>query len=173
MSDDPTNYTWNVVSLIKAQLRFPLSDFDYQTRAEADALILDRARELGVNVYENHCVTEIQFSKQHKYAKQHHPGLEEFKSLPASATWKNVATGNVGNISFDWVIDASGRNGIMSKALGLRKYNQSLKNIAHWGYWTGVQEYRRPRCQVQLPFFEALQGEYRYSALFLKLKCFL
>lgn len=47
----------------------------------------------------------------------------------------------------------------MSRALGLRKYNQSLKNVAHWGYWNGTQEYRHPGCQVQPPFFEALHGE--------------
>jgi len=151
-------------------------------------LILDRARELGVKVYENYLVTEIQFSKQLKHAKsssgtlpitaaanQCQSEVEEPKSLPVCAKWKNVATGKVGNISFDWVIDASGRNGIMSRALGLRKYNQSLRNVAYWGYWTGVREYRRPRCLVQLPFFEALRGECYYYALSLRaarLKCF-
>lgn len=152
VSDNPTNYTWNV------------------TRAEADALILDRARELGVRIYENHRITEVQFSQPDTKASKQEDGppatanqsqseAQEVQPLPVSATWKNVATGKVGKITFDWVIDASGRNGVMSRALGLRKYNQSLKNVAYWGYWTGTQEYRHPGCQVQPPFFEALHDE--------------
>ncbi|KXN83164.1 Tryptophan 2-halogenase, partial [Leucoagaricus sp. SymC.cos] len=153
VSDSPDNYTWNV------------------TRAEADALILDRARELGVQIYENHRVTEIQFSQPITKTSKHDDALpatatqaqnessDPSQSLPVSATWKNVTTGQVGKITFDWIIDASGRNGLISRALGLRKYNQSLKNVAYWGYWTGTQEYRHPGCEVQPPFFEALHDE--------------
>ncbi|KXN81056.1 Tryptophan 2-halogenase [Leucoagaricus sp. SymC.cos] len=144
VSENPNNYAWNV------------------TRADADALLLDRARELGVQIYENHRVTEIQFSKPSAAkvnATQAQNESQEPQNLPVSVTWKNVATGQIGTIAFDWVVDASGRNGIISRALGLRKYNQSLKNIAYWGYWTGTQEYRHPACEIQLPFFEALHDE--------------
>ncbi len=79
--------------------------------------------------------------------------------MPISATWKNVATGQTGQTKFDWLVDASGRNGVLSRALNLRKYNQSLKNVAHWGYWTETQEHKHPACKVQPPFFEALQGK--------------
>ncbi|KAF7759719.1 hypothetical protein Agabi119p4_11414 [Agaricus bisporus var. burnettii] len=148
VSDNPSNYTWNV------------------TRAEADALILNRARELGVRIFENHRVTEIKFSqsitkannvKAAPPASDTQLGIEG--QVPVSAKWKNVSNGKTGQISFDWVIDASGRNGVMSRALGLRKYNQSLKNVAYWGYWKGTQEYRHADCQVQPPFFEALHDE--------------
>ncbi|KXN84848.1 Tryptophan 2-halogenase, partial [Leucoagaricus sp. SymC.cos] len=146
ISQNPDNYAWNV------------------TRAEADKLILDRARELGAQVFEGHRVTELQFAKAatkaNATATQAQSGtLDPAQDIPVSATWKNVATGQTGTINFDYVIDASGRNGLISRALGLRKYNQSLKNVAYWGYWVGTNEYRHPSCTVQPPFFEALHDE--------------
>ncbi|KAF9451350.1 FAD/NAD(P)-binding domain-containing protein [Macrolepiota fuliginosa MF-IS2] len=152
VSDNPQNYSWNV------------------TRAEADALILERARELGVQIFESHRVTEVQFSQPVTKAGENNavtpasdvqPQVEGEapQRLPVSATWKNVATGKTGQTRFDWLIDASGRNGVLSRALGLRKYNQSLKNVAFWGYWSGTHEYKHAGCEVQLPFFEALHDE--------------
>ncbi|KXN81055.1 Tryptophan 2-halogenase [Leucoagaricus sp. SymC.cos] len=155
VSENPNNYAWNV------------------TRADADALLLDRARELGVQIYENHRVTEIQFSKPSAAkvnATQAQNESQEPQNLPVSVTWKNVATGQIGTIAFDWVVDASGRNGIISRALGLRKYNQSLKNIAYWGYWTGTQEYRHPACEIQLPFFEALHDESGWACAYRQIR---
>lgn len=55
---------------------------------------------------------------------------------PRSAQW--FSKGNSGTIEFDYIIDCSGRQGILStKVLHNRHYNQTLKNIATWGYWTG------------------------------------
>jgi flavine halogenase len=55
---------------------------------------------------------------------------------PRSAQWSSK--GELGTISFDYMVDCSGRQGIMStKVLQNRHHNQALKNVATWSYWTG------------------------------------
>lgn len=64
-----------------------------------------------------------------------------------------------GKIRFDYLIDASGRNGIMStRYLKNRRFNQSLKNIAVWGYWTGVNKYEPGTSREGAIWIEALTG---------------
>ena len=78
---------------------------------------------------------------------------------PVSATWKNTSTGMEGHISFDYLVDASGRNGIMStKYLKNRHFNKALNNIACWGYWEGTDSYRPGTSRENAPWFEALDG---------------
>ncbi|KAI0698239.1 hypothetical protein BC835DRAFT_1335198 [Cytidiella melzeri] len=68
--------------------------------------------------------------------------------------------GRKGDIQFDYVVDASGRNGLLStKYLHNRKYNQSLKNVAVWGYWRGTGMYGKGTPRENAPFFEALSDE--------------
>lgn len=59
-------------------------------------------------------------------------------SRPISATWTNKA-GQRGTIQFDWLIDASGRSGIMStKYLRNRIFREGLRNVGVYGYWKNV-----------------------------------
>jgi hypothetical protein len=52
-----------------------------------------------------------------------------------SAAWTRKEDGTSGVIKFDYIVDASGRMGIMStKYLKNRHFNQGLKNVASWGY---------------------------------------
>lgn len=64
------------------------------------------------------------------------------------------------SISFDYLIDATGRAGLMSlKYLKNRRINENLKNIALWGYWTDVDRYARNGDErLVAPWFEALTG---------------
>ena len=77
---------------------------------------------------------------------------------PVSATWSRK-DGSSGQIKFDYLVDASGRAGLVStKYLKNRKNNQGLKNIANWGYWKGSGEYGVDTPRQGQPLFEALSG---------------
>ena len=77
---------------------------------------------------------------------------------PVSATWSRK-DGSSGVVKFEYLIDASGRAGLMStKYLKNRRYNQGLKNIAMWGYWEGAGQYGVGTAREAQPYFEALQG---------------
>jgi hypothetical protein len=63
-------------------------------------------------------------------------------------------------VKFDYLIDASGRAGLVStKYLKNRRYNQGLKNVASWAYWTGGGTYGVGTHKVGAPYFEALKGK--------------
>jgi flavine halogenase len=68
-------------------------------------------------------------------------------------------TDETGRISFKYVVDASGRAGMLhTKYLKDRTYNTTLKNIARWGYWQDVGSYGMGTPRAKSPFFEALIG---------------
>lgn len=78
---------------------------------------------------------------------------------PVSASWSRKADGTSGVIKFNYLIDASGRAGLVStKTLKNRRYNQGLKNVACWGYWKGASSYGEGKAWKNQPYFEALQG---------------
>lgn len=111
-------------------------------RSEFDELLLQHAAKCGVAVFQETKVTELQFSG----------------SRPVSASWTHV-NGARGNIAFDYLVDASGRNGIMSvKYLKTRCFSQSLKNVAHWGYWEGTNKYMPGTTRENAVWIEALNG---------------
>lgn len=77
---------------------------------------------------------------------------------PVSAKWSRK-DGSSGVVKFEYLIDASGRAGLMStKYLKNRKYNQGLKNGASWGYWEGASPYGQGTPIEGQPYFEALPG---------------
>ncbi|KAK0474373.1 putative halogenase [Armillaria novae-zelandiae] len=69
-------------------------------RSEFDDLLLRHAAGLGVHAYEGVRVEEIHFSPD-----EH--------TRPVSLAWSK-GDGTRGDMSFNWLVDASGRNGIMS-----------------------------------------------------------
>ena len=78
---------------------------------------------------------------------------------PIAASWQNVQ-GAEGSINFDYLVDASGRNGIMSvKYLKNRCFSQSLKNVAHWGYWENTGCYMPGTGRENAVWIEALNGK--------------
>ncbi|TFK22827.1 FAD/NAD(P)-binding domain-containing protein [Coprinopsis marcescibilis] len=131
VKDRAESGTWNVV------------------RAEFDEMLLRHAAESGATVLEEHKVIEIKFEAD---------GTDG-QSRPSSAVYSQ-ASGKQGEIFFDYLVDASGRNGIMStKYLRNRRMNSSLKNVACWGYWEGGYEMYMPGTRREnAPWFEALTG---------------
>ncbi|KAK7039954.1 hypothetical protein R3P38DRAFT_3469314 [Favolaschia claudopus] len=115
-------------------------------RSEFDEILLRHSAESGACVCEGVQVTAIAFSADESHR-------------PVSAEWKSLL-GNKGQIQFNWLIDASGRTGMMStKYLKNRKFNQALKNVAFWGYWTGAGSYGCGTKRENAPWFEALTDE--------------
>jgi len=100
--------------------------YAYQVdRAEFDHFLLEHARSQGVKAFEGVEVSALSFDGDR----------------PVSASWRvKQDAGNgrqqLGEIRFDYLIDASGRDGVMSNTyLRNRKYHKVFQNVAVWGYW--------------------------------------
>jgi hypothetical protein len=110
--------------------------------------MLRHAAKKGVNVIEEIRVNEIEFADPN-----------DPTSRPIAAIWKSKA-GETGRIAFDWLVDASGRQGIMStKYLKNRIYREGLRNVAAYGYWKGVQVFDEGGPRSNAPVFESLAGQ--------------
>jgi flavin-dependent dehydrogenase len=99
----------------------------YQVRrADFDKLLLDHASSQGVKVFEGIEVREISFNGER----------------PQSAIWSQSSGGSSsGDISFDFLFDASGRSGLMAtRYLKNRQQNKVFQNVAVWGYWKGAKK---------------------------------
>ncbi|KAA1472988.1 FAD/NAD(P)-binding domain-containing protein, partial [Dentipellis sp. KUC8613] len=135
------NASWNVV------------------RSEFDEILLDHAASCGARVFQSTKVTSISFAPA--------SGASDL-GRPTSATWIHSPPDDsapceglcTGTIEFDYLIDASGRAGIMStKYLKNRRFNESLKNVAMWGYWADTGIYAKGSSAEGAPWFEALTDE--------------
>ena len=136
----PEGYSWNVI------------------RSEADNLIFKHAGKSGAEIFDGIRVKEIQFEPHNgpNIAGKDTQDLGQ----PSSATWSRRADGSSGVINFDYLVDASGRMGIVStKYLKNRRFNEGLKNIALWAYWKGAGTYGAGTPQEGVPYFEALSGQ--------------
>ncbi|PLB45829.1 FAD/NAD(P)-binding domain-containing protein [Aspergillus steynii IBT 23096] len=127
-SGGPGTHSWNIV------------------RSEADQILFDHARESGATAFDGVKVTEIQFAP--------HPSSELGK--PVSASWSRK-DGSTGSIRFEYLLDASGRAGLVStKYMKNRRFNQGLKNTATWGYWEGAGVHAVGTTREGDPYFEAI-----------------
>ncbi|KAI0305155.1 hypothetical protein B0F90DRAFT_1701776 [Multifurca ochricompacta] len=109
-----------------------------------DKILLDHAETTGVRVFQSTKVTSLSFSGER----------------PISAQWTHGPSSQSGTISFDYLVDASGRAGLMSnRYLKNRRFNSSLKNIAMWAYWENTDVYARGAAAEGAPYFEALTDE--------------
>ncbi|KAJ6607794.1 putative halogenase [Mycena sp. CBHHK59/15] len=115
-------------------------------RSEFDEILLRNATENGVCVSEGVEVTAFKFSNNDS-------------RKPIAAEWKSDM-GGAGELQFNWLVDCSGRNGIMStKYLKNRKFNTALRSIACWGYWTGANKYAPGTRRENAIWLEALTDE--------------
>ncbi|KAF9002901.1 radH flavin-dependent halogenase [Cyathus striatus] len=115
------------------------------TRADADNMIFEHAKYCGATVFDQTKVVDIIFSKDGRH--------------PIAATWKR-RNGLEGKVEFDFLVDATGRQGMLStRYFKDRKFNQALKNIAMWGYWKDTDTYGVGTRREGAPFFEALTDE--------------
>ncbi|KAH9174675.1 hypothetical protein EDB89DRAFT_458615 [Lactarius sanguifluus] len=113
------------------------------TRSEFDKILLDHAESTGAHVFQSTRVMSLAFSGKR----------------PTSALWTHGPSSQSGTITFDYLVDASGRAGLMSnRYLKNRRFNSSLKNVAMWAYWRNTGVYARGTTAEGSPYFEALSG---------------
>ncbi|MDE2610837.1 MAG: tryptophan 7-halogenase [Burkholderiales bacterium] len=94
------------------------------SRAAFDALLLQHARSLGAHVAEGANVRELEFRGER----------------PVAAQWAG-RDGAMQRIAFDYLIDASGRSGLMAtRYLKNRQMHEVFRHIALWGYWRDVPQ---------------------------------
>jgi flavine halogenase len=143
MTGGPQNYAWNVI------------------RSEADEIMLRHAGKSGAQIFEGVKVKSVEFAASNGTANgtsdsqsaHLHPGR------PISASYTRKEDGLSGVIKFDYIVDASGRVGLLNtKYLKNRHYNQGLKNVANWAYWKGTGKYSPGTKRENAPYFEALRG---------------
>ncbi|UMP00002.1 NAD(P)/FAD-dependent oxidoreductase [Amycolatopsis sp. EV170708-02-1] len=100
-------------------------DYGYQVeRAEFDKLLLDNAREHGVEVLEQTKVEDFALGGD----------------APSTVFMKD-ADGKQSTVRTRWILDASGQGGTVTKRLHRQEWDPYLKNLAVWSYWKGA---RRP-----------------------------
>lgn len=94
-------------------------------RSQFDEILLGHAAELGADVRQGVLVRELEFEGER----------------PVAAVWcdaKDRSRG--GRIAFDYLIDASGRAGVVATRYAKnRVYNESFRNVAVWRYWRGAR----------------------------------
>ena len=84
-------------------------------RAEFDRILLDRAREVGVDVREGHRITSCEFTED-----------------AATLQWDG------GRVRVHAVVDATGRHGLLARKFNLRNDEPGLANIAIYSHYSGV-----------------------------------
>jgi flavin-dependent dehydrogenase len=90
-------------------------------RSEFDKMMLDNAREHGVEVHEGVRVLEVLFEGQ-----------------KAVGVKFSTEDGTVSEIRARVVVDASGQSTMIAGRLGLREWDTNLKKGAVWTYWKGA-----------------------------------
>ena len=125
------------------------------------------AGKCGAEVFDGVKVNSIEFVPPTNPDAKLDSGIPD-PGRPVSASWSRK-DGSSGQIKFDYLVDASGRAGIVStKYLKNRKNNQGLKNIANWGYWKGAADYAPGTNRQGQPLFEALSGNFLFAIVFTK-----
>jgi flavin-dependent dehydrogenase len=101
------------------------TEYSYQVRREDfDLILLRHAASQGVDTREGVSVKQINF--------------EGGRAI--SADWERSDRSASGTILFDYVIDASGRAGLLAtKQFNSRRIHEVFKNVAIWGYWRGAK----------------------------------
>ncbi|KAF7168573.1 hypothetical protein CNMCM5623_001555 [Aspergillus felis] len=130
----PGSHAWNVV------------------RSEADHIMFKHAGKSGAKVFDGVKVNGIDFEPL--------PGAAKDSALgrPVCATWASKGTGTSGTVKFEYLVDATGRAGLVStKYMKNRRYNEGLKNVASWGYWKGAGSYGVGTPREGDPYFEAIE----------------
>jgi len=90
-------------------------------RADFDKLLLDHARELGVEVYQPAAVKDVLFDGER-------------------ATGVRVERdGETLQLDARFIVDASGRAGVLAHRIGERIFDSVVRNLAVFGYWQNAE----------------------------------
>ncbi|HWL93966.1 MAG TPA: NAD(P)/FAD-dependent oxidoreductase [Phycisphaerae bacterium] len=101
------------------------------TRSKFDQMLLDNARENGVEVIEQANVKEVLFETGK-------PGRPDSDS-PRAIGVRTVIGGETRDIHARVTVDATGQSAMLSRRFKLRYGDEKLKNAVIYGYWTGAQ----------------------------------
>lgn len=99
-------------------------------RSDFDQCLLDHAREHGADVCQGVEVRKLTFA-------------ETEPERPVGAVLAPTGRpADAWEMSFDYLVDASGRNGLMAtRYLDNRYYHEVFKNVAIWGYWENARPF--------------------------------
>jgi len=109
--------------------------YSYQViRSEFDQMLLEHARSQGALAFEGVEVRSLEFDGER----------------PCAAVWiskpENGGPAEQSRIAFDYLVDASGRWGIMANhVLNNRRFHKVFQNVAIWGYWENVDRFATGR----------------------------
>ena len=93
-------------------------------RARYDEILLRNAAAQGAEVIEEATVKRVVFEGGRAVA----------------AEWTHRGDGEVHTVKFDYIIDASGRKGVIAQQhFGMRHEHGVFQNVAIWSYWTGAK----------------------------------
>lgn len=89
-------------------------------REEFDTILMEHAREHGVDIRQNCTVKEVLFEGQRAVGVRYidPDGVEQI-------------------VRARWVVDASGQSKLIGRRLGLIEYHPDFRNAAVWSYWEG------------------------------------
>lgn len=119
------NHAWNVL------------------RSEADEILFRHAELSGATAFDGVKVQALDFAPtiSNTGTKQECQD-QDLGKRPVSATWNRKKDGSTGTIHFEYLVDASGRAGLMSnRYMKTRIHNKQLQSMALWGYWRGAGTY--------------------------------
>jgi len=91
-------------------------------RATFDDLLLRNAADQGAQVIEQATVKNILFDGER----------------PTAAEWVKAGDDTVHTAEFDFLVDATGRDGLLAKHFGMRRQHPAFRNVAIWSYWKGA-----------------------------------
>ncbi|MGW4094951.1 NAD(P)/FAD-dependent oxidoreductase [Nocardia sp. NPDC004750] len=92
-------------------------------RAEFDKILLDNAAEQGARVIEQATVKQVIFNDQGR---------------PTGVEWLRAGDDTVHTTECDFLVDASGRAGILAKHFNMRRMHEGFRNLGIWSYWRGA-----------------------------------
>ncbi|MFD0391937.1 NAD(P)/FAD-dependent oxidoreductase [Streptomyces nogalater] len=99
-------------------------DYGYQVeRGAFDQLLLENAREHGVDAREQHRVTDFAIGDDGT----------------TRVDYTDEAGGGKGSVTARWIVDASGQGGLVTRRLHQQEWDPYLKNMALWTYWRGAE----------------------------------
>ncbi|RAK94351.1 radH flavin-dependent halogenase [Aspergillus costaricaensis CBS 115574] len=118
------NHAWNVL------------------RSEADEILFRHAEQSGATVFDGVKVQALDFAPTISNTDTKQEGQDQDLSRrPVSATWNRKKDGSTGTIHFEYLVDASGRAGLMSnRYMKTRIHNKQLQSMALWGIGGAVRD---------------------------------
>ncbi|PYH34507.1 NAD(P)/FAD-dependent oxidoreductase [Aspergillus neoniger CBS 115656] len=112
--------------------------------------IVSLCRKCGCQTFDGVKVTSLEFRATESSATSN-------ADFPESASWTRRDK-SAGRIRFKYLVDASGRAGLMStKYLKNRWYNEGLTDLATWGYFENAATYGVGTVMEGSPYFSCLE----------------